>query len=632
MSLAQQDDSALIELVSKIVSEKTGVILGERQRQMVQGRIARRVRECGLTTSQEYLQYLRSNMESETVALVSLLTTHHTFFFREFEHFEHLLAKSLPKAYEAMRASGRKKLRILSAACSKGHEVYSLAMFLKKVMPADLDFEIIGGDICTESVQFAKNGVYRWDEVKTIPATYLQGNWARGTGAIADFVKVSENLRSKCNFEVMNLSQMTTPMASEKFDVVFCRNVFIYFEKELVRQSVSKLLERLHPHGDLIIGLSESLNGLDLPVMWEGPSVYRHKGFEVPAPAVTAKAQPAASAVAAKPAMVPTAQPAPAVAAPIRIFAVDDSPTVLKLLEKMSKEIGFEFLGSAKDGEEALRILTGPNAPQPNVITLDLHMPKMNGLEFLKAFRKTHQTPVIVVSSINREETQLAQQALSAGAGDYVEKPAMDRWKETTTELIAKIRVLARTSDAGKSGPTDIDKTFARTNSSSASDRRWIVVAKESDRARVMAFAANNKSRIDLVVFSGSTKEEFVNGLKTVSVKDAGQKISGSGAKRCFLVFGEADEATKALLGRYEAARVLFEEVSGAFLAKTQLRAKLGAAVDVCPATSFAYEADRIVAAAKPSAPSTSASLKTPTPTKTAVKTTSTTSSLRKAS
>lgn len=592
MSSNQSDDLALIELVSKIVSEKTGVILGERQRQMVQGRIARRVRECGLTTVHEYHKYLQSNLAAETNALVSLLTTHHTFFFREYEHFEHLQAKTLPKAIQAMRASGRRKLRVLSAACSKGHEVYSLAMFLKQNMPADLDFEIVGGDVDTESVQFAQNGVYRWDEVKTIPAVYLQGNWARGTGAIADFVKVSEGLRSKCKFETMNLSQMTTPLAAEKFDVIFCRNVFIYFEKELVKASVLKLLERLHSHGEFIIGLSESLNGLDLPVAWEGPSVYRHKGAEAP-PVVSVKSKTAPAASAKNETAAPVAQPA--APAPIRIFAVDDSPTVLKLLEKMAKEVGFEFLGSAKDGEEALKILTGPNAPKPSLITLDLHMPKMNGLEFLKAFRKAgNNTPVIVVSSINREEAGLAQQALAAGAGDYVEKPAMDRWKETTAELTAKIRVLARTPSAA-SGATDLDKKFT-TKANPGADRRWVLIAQESDRARAMAFAAENKKRVEMVIINGHAQSTFTNGIKIVSMKDAGQKMSSVGDKRCFLVFGDCDETTRSLLGRYESARVLIEEVSSAYMAKAALRPKLGAALDVFPVASFAYEADRVVA------------------------------------
>lgn len=586
MSAKTASDLDLIEVVSKIVSEKSGIILGERQKQMVQGRIARRVRECGLTSTQEYHKYLLSNVASETTALVSLLTTHHTFFFREFEHFEHMMSKTMPEAFEVMRATGRKKFRILSAACSKGHEVYSLAMFLKHNMPADLDFEIVGGDICTESVEFAKNGVYRWEEVKTIPATYLHGNWARGTGQISEFAKISDVIRAKCRFDVMNLSQMTTDARDEKFDVVFCRNVFIYFEKELVRSSVMKLLERLHGHGDLVIGLSESLNGLDLPVVWEGPSVYRHRGKE------SAVAKGKVSLVDTKPAVTASVKVEP----PIRVFAVDDSPTVLKLLEKMCKEVGFEFLGSAKDGEEALRILTGPSAPKPSLITLDLHMPKMNGLEFLKEFRKVSMTPVIVVSSINREENELAQQALAAGAGDYVEKPAMDRWKQTTAELVAKARVVVKAgpqAKAGgpvKSGATDIDAKFSKT---SHSDRRWVVISKDPKQAQ--DFATLHGKRIEMVILSGAVGSTPVttNGIETVALKDA--KLVGAVDRRSILVFGECDEAVKSFILAQGAARVVIEETSGAFLAKTHLRPKFGPAVDVCPATSFAYEADRVV-------------------------------------
>lgn len=596
MSAQTAVNDELIRFVSKIVSEQTGVILGEKQKGMVQGRIGRRLREVGVATHDEYLKYIKANLEKETQFLVSLLTTHHTFFFREFEHFEHLLEKTIPRVLAEMKETGRKKMRILSAACSKGHEVYSLAMFLKKNLPPGTDFEVVGGDVCAESVQFAKNGVYKWEEVKTVPAMYLQGNWARGTGSIADFVKVVDGLKKHCKFGMMNLVDVTG-FDEEKFDVVFCRNVFIYFEREQVQRSTQALLDRLLPTGDLIIGLSESLNGLDLPVIWEGPSVYRLKsGVDAK------KAKPMAATAApagvppAKPSPAPLPAPAPVAAAPIKIFAVDDSPTVLKLIEKMCKESGFEFLGAAKDGAEALRMLTGPNAPKPSVITLDLHMPNMNGLEFLKAYRALAKTPVIVVSSINREEQALAQQALSSGANDYVEKPAMDRWKETTSELVAKIKAIARQANA-TTGPSDLDRAFVdkTATASRAPSRKWVVLAGPADLARAKEFAKNNSKRVEMIVQTGNSPVAASGGTKVVSVFEATRLVGQNGQDYCLLMLGEPDESACAFAVRIKVARVLLEETAKSAPQAVALRKELGPSFDRYPLMSFTYEADRVV-------------------------------------
>lgn len=585
----------LIRFVSSLVSQKTGIILGDRQKGMVHGRISRRVREVGVASQDEYLKYLKQNLDHEAEALVSLLTTHHTFFFREYEHFDHVQEKSLPRILEAMKSEGRKTLRVLSAACSRGHEVYSLAMFLQRTLPPGIDFEVVGGDVCAESVQFAKNGVYKWDEVKTIPAMYLQGNWARGKGAIADFVKVTDALKSHCKFDMMNLIEMGVGKGAlaGKFDLIFCRNVFIYFEREQVKNSSMKLLERLQPCGDLIIGLSESLNGLDLPISWEGPSVYRWKTSAQTKAVPESASAPASAPRPAQPAAAAT--PVVAVKAPPSIFAVDDSPTVLKLIEKMSREAGFTFLGTAKDGAEALRILTGPNAPQPSVITLDLHMPNMNGLEFLKAFRALSKTPVIVVSSINREEQELAQQALRTGANDYVQKPAMDRWKETTSELIAKIKVLSAQGTKVSQGPSDLDQVFSATAKPMSNKRRWILMASASDLQRAADFAKANASRVEMIVYSGQGTPPSLTGVKVSSVFEATRTIGSRGGDFSVLIFGDVDEASRNFACKVGAARVLLEETSRSSTHASGMRKTLGAAFDHYPVGSFAYEADRAV-------------------------------------
>lgn len=597
----------IIKYVSALVSERTGVILGDRQSNMVESRLLRHIRDLGLESTQDYISYVEKHREKETQLLISLLTTHHTFFFREYEHFEHLSNDALPRLVAHLRRIGRKSIRVLSAACSKGHEVYSLAMYLKRHLPPDFSYEVVGGDICEESVEFAKNGVYRWDEVKTIPAEFLNGNWIRGTGAISDFAKISESVKQHTKFESMNLIALGQQKAAEKYDLILCRNVFIYFEREQVKNSVKGLLDRLHSHGELILGVSESLAGLELPIESIGPSVYRPASGEVMSASRSVARTPAQPSSPS-----PTSVPAPPIAVsapptpslPISVFAIDDSPTILKLVERLCRENGFQFLGSAPDGQKALQILTGPGAPKPSVITLDLHMPVMGGVDFLKAFELKNQIPVVVVSSVNREDLSLAQEALKLGARDYVEKPAMDRWAETTKELVAKIRAMTRAAQSGQliQGPTEMDKAFAgsTTNTLRAEvSRRWVILTKHENRARAIEFAEKNKSRISGVIILGHTGGSIKElSCPVMGVPESKRWLETTKAReKCMMVIGDYAEEFQSILVLSQASRILIEETSRSTAAAKALRELFKARFDMYPLQSFAYEADRRVLA-----------------------------------
>ena len=192
-----------IDKISKIASELTGVQLGERQRSMVETRLGRRLAQLKLKNLDEYHTYLTENFNVESRALISLLTTHHTFFFREFLHFKFLEDQAFDKLVEVARTRPDKTIRIWSAACSRGQEVYSLAMFFDKLLrerAPDVKYQILGTDVDIESVKWAQNGVYNKNEIKEVPLAYLTNNWARGTGKIADFVKVKDVLKSRCKF------------------------------------------------------------------------------------------------------------------------------------------------------------------------------------------------------------------------------------------------------------------------------------------------------------------------------------------------------------------------------------------------------------------------------------------------
>lgn len=426
-----------IKQVSKVVSEMAGIQLGDKQRSMVESRLRSRMLKIKVESFESYLSYLNKNMESESLALLSLLTTHHTFFFREFNHFEFLVNKGLKKFVDAARKRPDRTIRIWSAACSKGQEVYSLAMFFNfhlKHMAPDVNFEIWGTDVDAASVKIAKNGVYKTEELRQSPAMYLEGNWIRGTGDVQNFSKAKDHLLKNCKFETANLLNVDNFVKGKSFDLIFCRNVFIYFSPEQIIEITKKLSSHLEPEGFLVLGVSESLHGLPLKLDPVGPSIYQHKQVVEKAP-VSKTAIPA------------TVKPAPAVAPerPLEVLCIDDSPSIHALLGKiLVAEQGIKITAKASNGREALEIL---KTKKFDAITLDMHMPELDGLGFLTEY-KARNVPIVILSSVNRDDPSIAQKALALGANDYIEKPSLENLAQASNEIRFKLKVL-----------TDIKKT-----------------------------------------------------------------------------------------------------------------------------------------------------------------------------
>lgn len=416
---------SVVDKVSQVVSEMAGIQLGAKQVPMVENRLKTRMVRLGIRSFEEYLIHLEENRESESQALLSLMTTHHTFFFREFSHFEFILNKALSRLIEMARKRGDKTIHIWSAACSRGQEVYSLAMFFKFHLShsaPDVRFHIWGTDIDPESVNHAKNGVYKAEELKQSPAMYIDGNWVRGTGNVSDFSKVKDLLIQSCSFGTANLLSCDSFLKGKVFDIIFCRNVFIYFNPDQIKHISNSFMRHLDPQGFLFLGVSETLNGLGLDTELVGPSVYQHKSK------VVHKESPPL------PAFV---KPVPE--RPLEILSVDDSPVILTLLGKiLTAENGFVQTKTAKNGREAIDIL---KTKKFDAITLDLHMPELDGLGFLNEYQD-RSVPILIVSSVNRDDTSLAQKALSLGASDYVEKPSLENLSQAGNELRSKIKTL----------------------------------------------------------------------------------------------------------------------------------------------------------------------------------------------
>ena len=251
------------------VRETTGIVLGETKRDLVYGRLGRRLRARGCTSFADYLALLDSpEGEDEQTELVNAITTNLTSFFREPHHFEALAKTVLPGLAQA---PGR-RLRIWSAACSSGEEPYSIAMVVQKTLPdlARWDARILATDIDTGMIAASRAGVYELAKTAAIPREMARGRMAKMD---ADTVEMSQELKELIRFRPLNLLG-PWPFRGT-FDVIFCRNVVIYFDKETQRRLFDRFADALAPGGWLFIGHSESLFRVCDRFQHLGRTIYR---------------------------------------------------------------------------------------------------------------------------------------------------------------------------------------------------------------------------------------------------------------------------------------------------------------------------------------------------------------------
>jgi chemotaxis protein methyltransferase CheR len=235
--------------VRQLIADYAGIKLSTQKRNMVYNRLLRRLRARGVDTFGDYLQLVQRDGSDEREAFVNALTTNLTAFFREPHHFELLLARAQERA-------GRRgaPLRCWSSACSTGEEAWSIAMVLRE---ANCPGEVLGTDIDTDVLNAAQSGVYRLERTATLPPERLRRHFLRGTGANDGLVSIRPELRSMARFAQLNLQSPLWP-ALERFDVIFCRNVVIYFDREFQKQLLTRLAGLLVPGGLLVVGHSES--------------------------------------------------------------------------------------------------------------------------------------------------------------------------------------------------------------------------------------------------------------------------------------------------------------------------------------------------------------------------------------
>ncbi|HET9646556.1 MAG TPA: CheR family methyltransferase [Burkholderiaceae bacterium] len=252
----------------RFIHEAAGIDMSPSKKALVSGRLAKRLQHWGLESYGKYIELLRGGSASDEVQVaVDLLTTNETFFFREPKHFE-LLHKLAGESRAA-----RQSFRVWSAASSTGEEAYSIAMVLADVLGMTAPWDVLGSDISTRVLQRAGTGHYPLDRARHIPVPYRKRFCLRGTGPQDGTLLVERTLRQRVKFMQVNLNAPLPHLG--QFDVVFLRNVMIYFDMQTKRQVVARVLSTLRPGGHFCIGHSESLNDVCDTVALVAPSIYR---------------------------------------------------------------------------------------------------------------------------------------------------------------------------------------------------------------------------------------------------------------------------------------------------------------------------------------------------------------------
>lgn len=262
--------------IASYIEKNVGIRLSEGKRIMMQSRLMSRLRALNMHTFAEYIDFVFSKDISgqELIFMTNALTTNKTDFFREADHFETMNNIVLPD----LISKGHRHINIWSSASSSGEEPYTLAMVMSEYkrnhQKSFADYSILGTDISTEVLDKAVNAVYTEDVVAAIPLEMKKRFFLKSRDPERHVVRVKPSLRSKCSFQRLNLMDDTWDVPSQ-FEIIFCRNVLIYFDKPTQERIIRHLLKHLIPGGYLFLGHSETVFSMNLPLKTVGPTAYR---------------------------------------------------------------------------------------------------------------------------------------------------------------------------------------------------------------------------------------------------------------------------------------------------------------------------------------------------------------------
>lgn len=268
---AAQESEAL-DFISALIYDRCRIRLGQGKHPLIKARLGKRLRHHGIPSIPEYCHFLRSPAgEEELACVVDALTTNFTHFMREPDHFDFLLQTIVP----AFAGRGGGPFQVWSAACSSGEEPYTIAFHLAehaRAVPA-FDWRVAASDVSTRVLEKARAAVYDEERLASLPREWLPRYFQKGVGKWAGHFRVKRAIAERVGIEQINLIEDYSH--SRPFHAIFCRNVMIYFDRETQQSLVARLSRFLVSGGYLIVGHSESLNGLQVPLRCLRPSIYR---------------------------------------------------------------------------------------------------------------------------------------------------------------------------------------------------------------------------------------------------------------------------------------------------------------------------------------------------------------------
>jgi len=264
--------------LSEFIHNECGIKMPEGKKVLLEARLRKRLRVLGMHSYTEYCDYLFSpeGTLNELIQMIDVVTTNKTDFFREAGHFDYLVRTALPELIKLYGANSRRKYTIWSAGCSTGEEPHTLAMVLNEFAEQQQGFyfSILATDISTRVLEHARRGIYKEEVVQPVPVAMKMKYLLKGKDKNKGLVRANPQLRSLIEFRRLNF--MNTDFGiKEPVDIIFCRNVVIYFDRPTQEKLLNRFAHHLIPGGYLFMGHSETLNGLSVPLVTAGPMVYR---------------------------------------------------------------------------------------------------------------------------------------------------------------------------------------------------------------------------------------------------------------------------------------------------------------------------------------------------------------------
>jgi chemotaxis protein methyltransferase CheR len=262
------------EKISRLVYEQCGIFLHEGKKELVKARLSKRLRAGGYKSFTDYYHYVTTNEGTEElISMIDSISTNLTSFFREESHFVRLRHILLAVSEKSGHRGTNNSFKIWSAGCSTGEEPYTLAITITEAVgQKPLEASILATDISTKVLKVAEAGIYAQDRTKGIAPPILKRYFQLGTGKSEGYVRIKSDLKKMITFQRFNL--MENFHVQNTYDVIFCRNVMIYFDKKTQNVLVNKFYDSLKSGGYFFVGHSESLTGLKHQFNYVEPSVY----------------------------------------------------------------------------------------------------------------------------------------------------------------------------------------------------------------------------------------------------------------------------------------------------------------------------------------------------------------------